>query len=288
MARPSALKVSAFERRETSVPAGTGTVKLTTFTCLPLEEAGFVNAFSTRLGGISRLPENALQLAFKNEEAARVRENRRRFLSAIGTPRYHLVTPEQTHSAYVSVIEKSALPVLQMNEKKELSGDALISDLPRVLAGVKTADCLSILIGDPEKGAFAAVHAGWRGTLSRVLEKTIRVLETRFGSNPLNCLAALGPAACEKCYLVGLDVVEPFRSEFSYANDLFSASNESGKFFFNSRLANAMQLINAGLAPFNIFGSEECNMHQNELFFSHRREGMQDRAGRCLAVIGKK
>lgn len=258
--------------------------------CLPLEEAGFSNAFSTRIGGVSPFPEKSLHLSFKNGNADDVRENRRRFLSSAGLSGQPIVTLDQTHSANIAIVDDIVIQTVKKNDQQEFPGDAIISEDDHFLAGVKTADCLPLLVGDPLTGAFAAIHAGWKGTLERITEKTIEMLRENFGTKPENCLAAMGPSACGGCYEVGADVAEPFRKSFSFGDDLLSPSQNPSKFFLDVKLANAMQLLAAGLSPNNIFGADECTMHENELFFSHRLEGKTPDAkvGRMLSVIGRR
>lgn len=258
--------------------------------CLPLEEAGFANAFSTRVGGVSAMPDKSLHLSFKNGVVEEVRENRRRFLSAAGLSGKPIVTLDQTHSSNIAIVDDLVIQTVKRNDQQEFPGDAIISEESHFLAGVKTADCLPILIGDPMTGAFAAIHAGWKGTLDRITEKAVAMLKENFGTKPENCLAAMGPSACGGCYEVGPDVANPFRKNFSFGDDLVSPTSNTGKFFLDVKLANAMQLLAAGLSPMNIFGADECTMHENELFFSHRLEGKspENRVGRMLSVIGRK
>jgi copper oxidase (laccase) domain-containing protein len=135
--------------------------------CAPLEEDGFVNGFSTRLGGVSEMPARALSLAGFNDDAAEnILENRRRFLKLFPGD-WALAGCWQVHGADVRVVRtrKEAKPA--ENERGDtIFCDVIASSAKGVLAGVKTADCVPILLGDPATRAFAAVHAGWRGTLA--------------------------------------------------------------------------------------------------------------------------
>ncbi len=100
--------------------------------------------------------------------------------------------------------------------------DAIVSNARGVLAGVKTADCVPILIGDPATGAFAAVHAGWRGTLAEVAVKALERMMTEYGTRAQDVRVAIGPAAGACCYEVGTEVIDAFRSSFP-DQELFSA-----------------------------------------------------------------
>jgi copper oxidase (laccase) domain-containing protein len=139
--------------------------------CRPLEAAGFVNGFSTRLGGVSPLPDGDLNLAgFGEDSEENIKENRRRFLRFFGEG-FRISTAWQVHGNALRMI--SSLEDAGDSEEK---ADAVISELPGVLAGVKTADCVPVLIGDAVTGAYAAVHAGWRGTLKRIVEIAVGAL----------------------------------------------------------------------------------------------------------------
>jgi polyphenol oxidase len=276
---------NAFSLRERDVETSDGVARLAYVVCEPLAEAGFTNAFSTRLGGTSPLPKDALNLtAFKGDTAENVAENRRRFLKAIGAEGAAVVTARQTHSTDRCVIKS----VEQARGFRD-ECDAMITRLPGVLLAIQTADCLPILIADAESGVMAAIHAGWRGTAGRITERTVADLTLRHGLNPRNAIAALGPAACRRCYEVGEDVIERFKSEFRYWRDLLVDFTADGKAHLDIRAANRQQLLFCGLSEDSVYAADYCTMHQNDLFFSHRCEGRAaaNGAGRLLSVIGR-
>jgi copper oxidase (laccase) domain-containing protein len=125
-----------------------------------LEENGFANGFSTRLGGVSDFPKNDLNLAGFDEDAhENIFENRRRFLNVFDKD-FQLATAWQVHGDGVKIVHSD-----EDVKNSEEKFDALVSDLENVLVGVKTADCVPVLIGDKKTKTFAAVHAGWRGTV---------------------------------------------------------------------------------------------------------------------------
>ena len=273
-----------FTKREREIATPQGKTRITTIVCEPLEKAGFLNAFSTRLGGVSPLPSNALSLAyFKGDERNNVDENRRRFLTAIGAEQTRIVTARQTHSTERITIEST-----DQAGGPQPNCDALITRLPGVLLGVQTADCLPVLIGDPKSGAMAAIHAGWRGTAGRITERAVADLMLTQGVNPRECVAALGPAACAECYEVGEDVIVRYKKEFGYWRQLL-VNFKADKAHLDIQAANIQQLIFCGFHPDRIHVSDYCTMHQNELFFSYRREGrgQPSGVGRSLSVIGK-
>lgn len=274
-----------FVMREREVETPNVKVRIMTLVCEPLERVGFVNAFSTRLGGVSALPSNSLSLAyFKGDQQQNVAENRRRFLKAIGAEGVQVVTARQTHSTERCLIES---PEQAAGPQPEC--DAMVTRLSDVLIGIQTADCLPILIGDPKTGTIAAIHAGWRGTAGRITERTIADMMMLHGVNTGDCIAALGPAACVDCYEVGQDVIDRYKSEFGYWRNLLVNFKEN-KAHLDVRAANVQQLRFCGFDEDRIHVADYCTMHQNDLFFSYRREGKAQPAGlgRSLSVIGKR
>jgi len=282
----STLFEPPFVMREHDVAAPGGNVRLATLVCEPLEQAGFINAFSTRLGGVSPLPSNALSLAyFKGDADENVTENRRRFLSAIGVEHARIMTARQTHSTDRFTVESET-----QTRGAQPECDAMITRLTSVLLAVQTADCLPVLIGDTKTGTMAAIHAGWRGTAGRITERTVADLMLVHGVSPRDCIAALGPAACAECYEVGEDVIGRYKKEFGYWRNLLVNFKPDGKAHLDIRLANFQQLSYCGFSEDRIYIADHCTMHQNELFFSYRKEGKghPSGVGRSLSIIGKK
>jgi len=234
---------------------------------------------------VSPLPAGSLNLAqFKGDSKENVFENRRRFLRAIDAEQATIVTANQTHS-----IDRVAIGSVEQANGPQPGCDAMTSRLQGVLLAIQTADCLPLLIGDPATGAMAAIHAGWRGTAGRITERTVADLMQQ-GVNPRNAIAALGPAACAECYEVGEDVIGRYRKEFGYWRTLFTDFKDEGKAHLDIYAANIQQLIFCGFDEERIHVAEHCTMHENELFFSYRREGRGQPSvvGRLLSVIGRR
>lgn len=278
-------QTGGFVMREREIQVTDGTARITVVVCVPLEEAGFINAFSTRLGGVSALPSSSLSLTyFKGDQKDNVTENRRRFLKAIDAEGASIITARQTHST-----ERCLIEAPEQATGPQPDCDAMVTGLPNILLGIQTADCLPVLIADTSSGTMAAIHAGWRGTAGRITERTIADLMLMHGVNPRNCIAALGPAACVECYEVGQDVIERYKSEFGYWRKLLVNVTEEGKAHLDIRAATVQQLIFCGFSEDSIHVADYCTMHQNELFFSYRREGkgLPSGVGRSLSVIGR-
>ncbi|HJZ80964.1 MAG TPA: peptidoglycan editing factor PgeF [Pyrinomonadaceae bacterium] len=255
--------------------------------CGALEDDGFTNAFSTRLGGVSPMPEAALNLAGFNEDAAEnIHENRRRFLKLFAGD-WILAGCWQVHGVDIRVVrsEAEAMPKSGVLGDDEYC-DALVSNTPHILLAVKTADCVPILIGDPATRAFAAVHAGWRGTSSSIVKHAITKLEHEYGASANNLRAAIGPAANACCYEVGPEVINLFKERFTLADELLTATRD-GHARIDLHTANRNQLLEAGLPANRIHLAPLCTMDRNELFFSYRREKqLHGRVGRLMSVIG--
>ncbi len=250
--------------------------------CRALTDAGFENGFSTRLGGVSPFPKGDLNLAgFSEDTDENIYENRRRFLKAFAGE-HTLATVWQIHGSDIKVV-KSRDEVKESDEKF----DAVASALPHVLAGVKTADCVPVLIGDPQTHAYAAVHAGWRGTVASIAAKAVETLQAEFGTDPKDIIAAIGPAACGRNYEVGEDVIERFSETFPNTGKYFTLTRP-GHALVDLHKANRDRLIAAGVADANIHTAPFCTMERIDLFFSYRKEKqLHGKTGRLLSVIGQ-
>lgn len=269
--------------------------------CAPLKKLPWlVHGFSTRIGGVSSLDgQNALNLSFTEwDTRENVTRNRELFQSAVGASALALVPLKQIHSDVIRLFP--AVP------PEACKGDASLTAAPGVLLGVQTADCVPILLVDPKNRAVAAIHAGWRGTLARILEKTVGRMVLEFGSRPAHLLAALGPSIGPCCYEVGAEFVAKFTAQFADAESYFDEARTGEEpnplqwlnmkppghqppprnVHLDLRQANRSQLLAAGLRAQNIFASDLCTACRTDLFFSYRKEGSL--SGRLLSVVGVK
>ena len=248
-----------------------------------LEEKGFTNGFSTRIGGVSDFPENSLNLAGYDEDSAEnIAENRRRFLSLFDGG-FVLASVWQTHSADVRHIKD-----LEDAGDGDHKMDALVSDVSKVLLGVKTADCVPVLLGDIKTGAFAAIHAGWRGTVQSIVLKAIEKMRVHYGTKPTDLIAAIGPAATWENYEIGQDVIDEFRKNFPNSEHIFTPT-KANHALIDLHTANKEQLLSVGVAPANISVAPLCTMERTDLFFSYRKEKkLYGKTGRLMSVIGIK
>jgi YfiH family protein len=250
--------------------------------CKQLRDAGFVNGFSTRIGGVSDFPKESLNLAgFDEDSAENIYENRRRFLNVFGGE-FALATAWQVHGDGVKTVKTEG--DIRNSEERF---DALVSNRTKTLVGVKTADCVPILVADPATGSFGAVHAGWKGTATAIVVRAIEKLTAEFGSQPENLLAAIGPSASCDNYEVGSDVIERFAASFTDYEKYFVGTSP-GHALVDLKAANRALLISAGVDPANISVTSLCTMARTDLFFSYRVEKKEfGKTGRLLSVIGR-
>ena len=267
--------------------------------------AWLVHAFSTRHGGVSRAyGGNALNLGFtKQDSRAAVERNRELFLKELGVPNGHngwpLVSLRQIHSDLIHRVDR--MP------EQPLAGDGLVTDTPGLVLAVQTADCLSIILVDPKRRAVGVFHAGWRGTVKRIVEKGVGEMRKHFGSDPRDLVVAIGPSIRGCCYEVGEEVRTRFEGQFSYASSLFREVKESdpvrerypllfltarapghgelpAKLFLDLVDANRRQLLDAGVLAKNIDAEAPCTACHPELLFSFRAE--KGLTGRLMGAAG--
>lgn len=264
-----------------------------------------VHGFSTRCGGTTSCYQGlSLNLGHTKEDSGDcVKENRRRFLMALGAVTggkpWPLITSRQIHSDIIHVVASS--------EPAQLIGDGLITNLPGVAIGVQTADCFPVLLVDTKNRVVGAFHAGWRGTVKRIVEKGAGIMRRRFGSRPRDIHAAIGPGIQKCCYEVGEELKNDFESQFPYARELFHEVQESDlvrekypllfmnarapghgdlclKIHLDLREANRRQLLAAGIPEKQITAFTECTACDTLTFFSYR--GERGHTGRMMAVAG--
>jgi hypothetical protein len=281
------------------------------------QKLGVPHAFSTRRGGLStaylrdegsggEMTAGEMNLGLtESDERAHVLENRRLLVAAARGEGRALITLKQIHSSLTRRVTRA-------DAERIMRADGMMTDDPGVMLGVQTADCVPVLVRDPRRHAVAAFHAGWRGTLKRIVEGGIGKMRLEFGSRPEELEAVIGPAIGACCYAVGEEVRSEFRSQFNYAEELFSEVYDSDPvkekypmLFLTARApghsnmgpnlhldlieANRRQLLDAGVKAKKITVIGECTACTRVKggalkYFSHR--GESGFAGRMIAAIG--
>ena len=265
-----------------------------------------VHGFSTRVGGSSEAyGAGQLNLGFTaSDKRKSVERNRRAFVRELTGERElaSLITLRQVHSGVVRILKSKDRP-----PHRSLKGDGIITSHKKLLLGIQVADCVPVLVVDVKREAIGAFHAGWRGTTKRIVQRGVGSMRAIFGSEPSSLHAAIGPCIHSCCYAVGNEVIEEFRSQFVYADELFSEvydrdpiKDKYPLLFLTARApghsnigpqkhldlveANRRQLIDAGVPDANIWAAKECTSCRTDLLFSHRKEAGY--TGRMMGVVG--
>jgi YfiH family protein len=261
------------------------------------------------LDGVSRAycAEDApgeLNLGFTDADLRQTVLRNRRLLAAAATGKEQtpLIALRQFHSNLI--VHACAADAVRERPRR---GDGLMTEEPGLLLAIQTADCIPVLVADRKRRAVAAFHAGWRGTVKRIVEGGIGRMRLAFGSRPEDLVAAIGPGIGECCYAVGEEVLSEFESQFCYARELFREVYDADPvrkkypmLFLTQRApghssigpslhvdlieANRRQLLDAGLLPKSIQIVGGCTKCHTGLFFSHRAS--RGHTGRMMAVIG--
>lgn len=249
-----------------------------TFLTFPLlEREGIVHGFSTKLGGVSTGDCKSMNLSFQrgdNPEA--VMENHRRFAKAVGYDCRNLVFSDQVHETVVRrIYDKDAGKGIFC--ESDIKGvDGLITNDKNIVLMTFFADCVPLFFYDKKQHAIGASHSGWRGTVKRMGEQTVRAMEREFDSRPEDVIAVVGPCICRDCYEVGQDVADAVYQAFDkrwYEQILFpdAVESETGrKYHLDLWRANEIILQEAGIPEENIEVSGLCTCCHSDYLFSHR------------------
>src|SRR4030042_4714169 len=275
----SALFLPKFELKEL------GPVKY--FNCRELDNTNLVvNAFSTRLGGVSKSPFNSLNLSYNvGDEENRVAENRKIILDVLSIDYRTAVTAQQVHKDKISLVRKEDKGKGAFEYSKGITQtDAFITDIPGIPLIMCYADCVPIFILDPVKKAIALIHSGRKGTELELTLKTLFKMKKIFKTNPCSCLAAIFPSIGPCCYCIKEEnkIDDYWLKEVKYNGKSVSLQNKSRR-SLDLRKANYRQLIKGGIEGKNIFVNDLCTADHPELFFSYRRD--KGNTGRMAAIF---
>jgi hypothetical protein len=239
---------------------------------------GLRHGFTTREGGVSEGPYASLNLGWATgDDDGAVEANYERLAAAFGTPRERLIGIRQDHGAEVMRIDGVRAP----QDFTGRSADALVTSIPGLVLTVRVADCLPILLVDPESRGVAAVHAGWRGTLAGVLPSAVEALVREFRCAPSSLRMAVGPGIGACCFEVSTGIAALMEHDIGLRE---GESREVGRsVWLDLTRINSRQAVDAGLLPERIWTSGLCTKCDAR-FFSYRRDGK--RSGRSVGAIG--
>jgi polyphenol oxidase len=269
-----------------------------------------VHGFSTRSGGMSNAYRSRdLNLGFTTDDSrATVERNRHAFVTELANaPGRRASARKAWAMSSLRQIHSDIIHCISDVPREPLTGDGLITRTPCLLLSVLTADCLPVILVDTKRHAVGVFHAGWRGTIQRIVEKGIGEMRRHFGSCPADLKAAIGPGIRGCCYQVGQEVRDKFDSQFGYTKELFRETKETNEIherypllFLTSRApghselpkqifldlaeANRRQIVTAGVPAPNISDLGLCTSCHLDQFFSHRAE--KGRTGRMMAAVG--
>jgi polyphenol oxidase len=284
-----------------------------------------LHGFSTRSGGVStayqpghqRQKCGELNLGLTEADSREnVERNRELFMRALLQGPDDKARPNQSKAMQLRLLRQIHSGLVQQagtsagknsTTAEPVRGDGWIATEPGTLLGIQTADCIPVLVVDVRQRIVAAFHAGWRGTLARIVERGVGRLRAEFGSQPGDLTAAIGPGIGRCCYSVGEEVRMEFASQFAYAEALFEEvfdldpikekypmlfltarapghSNLGPSLHLDLVEANRRQLVDAGLVPEKIYALNLCTACDTKRFFSYRAE--QGFTGRMVSAIG--
>jgi YfiH family protein len=240
---------------------------------------GLRHAIFTRQGGLSPAPWDSLNVGGTvGDEPMRVRANRNLSLTALGCAPDSVFDVWQVHSAAVVCANAP-----RRDGESPQQADIMLTDNPNLTLYMRFADCVPILLHDPRQGVIGIAHAGWLGTLRDAAASAITAMKKRYGSEPEDILAGIGPSIGPDHYEIGSDVILQVREKFGNRSDELLESH-NGKIHFDLWKTNKLLLEQAGVRQIEI--AEICTACHTHDWFSHRAE--KGKTGRFGALISLK
>lgn len=246
------------------------------------------DGFSTRLGGVSEGCFSSLNLSFdRGDDRAAVAENFRRMGEALGVRCEDMVLSQQTHTTNIRIVTDEDRGKGITRERDYTDIDGLITNVPGICLVTTYADCVPLYFLDPAKKVIALSHSGWRGTVGKIGKKTVELMHVKFGSDPADILAAVGPSVCQDCYEVSADVIDRFKEVFDRSawDELFYEKPD-GKYQLDLWKANEKIFLEAGIRKDHIAVTNVCTHCNSEILYSHRAMG--DKRGNLCAFLALK
>ena len=242
---------------------------------IPLfDELGVKNGFSTKFGGVSHGFYAEMNLGMLKEPEEIGRENYRRMLRTLHMSEKRPVLSWQTHTTNIRRVTDQDAGKGPFRARDYRDVDGLVTDLKDTPLVTLFADCVPLYFYDPVNQAIGLSHAGWRGTVGRMAEKTIQRMHLEFNTAAPDVYAAVGPSICGECYEVGAEVAEQFIEEFGrYRSERFLREKPDGKYLLDLWRANESVLLSAGVPKEHIFITDICTKCNPDLLFSHRVTG---------------
>ena len=252
---------------------------------LPASQGRVVAFSTTRGGGCSTGAYASLNCtAYTGDNPACVERNQQLLSDMLPYPPQELVIPYQTHGTSCLTIDETYLNASAEQKQKMLQGvDALTTNHADICLCISTADCIPVLIYDQTHHAAAAIHAGWRGTVQRIVSQTLQQMQQRYGTEGKGCIACIGPGILLQAFETGDEVYEAFAAAGFPMSQLSYRHPSTQKYHLDLPAANLLQLQEFGIPIAQIEQSGICTYTQHDRFFSARRLGIK--SGRILSGI---
>lgn len=239
--------------------------------------------FTTTIhGGVSKGNYQSFNLGnISDDNPDHVTENRRRLAHIAGIEYGNLVIPKQIHSSEVRIIDSDFINLNDIQRASTLNDvDALVTELPNICLGVTTADCVPVLLFDPIKRVLGVAHAGWKGTVARIGQKTAELMTNKYNCKSQDIIVGIGPSISPECFEVGEEVGQAFIDAGFQIEDISFRNQQTNKLHIDLWKANNVQLTEIGIKTENIEIANLCTKSSPDLFFSARRQTIY--SGRIL------
>lgn len=235
------------------------------------------HGFFSRLGGISPYPWNSLNVGGTvGDDAERVAENRKRLFNVLNKDQTSVYDVWQVHSANVVCTDRP-----RRDGEDHIQADGILTSSREVTLFMRFADCVPIMLYDPEKKVIGIVHAGWQGTVKKVAAEAVKKMVSFYGSNPKDILTGIGPSICADCYEVKSDVITEVQTKLGDIASEVIIQKSGGRTHFDMWLANKLMLQNSGVEKIEVSGV--CTACNHAEWFSHRAD--HGKTGRFGAAI---
>lgn len=222
---------------------------------------------TTRTGGFSINQLASFNLGYTvGDKPKNVTQNLNLLAGVLDIDKEQMVSPKQTHSKNIGIVT-SAKDIFP-------NTDALITNVSGICIFVRTADCVPILLYDPDQKAIAAIHSGWKSTLQEIAKHTVELMQKEYGTKPENLITGIGPSIGPDVYEVGPEVIEQFQNRFRFEHYITPIKN-SDKGLLNLWRVNQQILIKSGIPESQIEIAEMCTYSNPDLFYSARRDGVK-------------
>ena len=234
-----------------------------------------IYSYSTRKGGVSTGIYESMNLSYSmGDDPASVRRNFELWCKKLGTTAERLVMVKQTHTTNVIAVDSSFCGQGVTRPKEVENTDAMVTDERGVALATTHADCAPVYLYDPVKEAIGLAHAGWRGTVGEIAARTVEKMTAEYGSDPADIYAMVGPCISQKRFECDSDVIEAVREMSIDGSAACRYDEVSGKYHVSVAELNRLVLTGAGISADRIDMNDKCTYDNEDLYFSHRRQGL--------------